>query len=175
MVAAIYRALHVHVTVGVQGLYVQLTSYGEHKPADVLVPVSATWMAKATALDITITDPTNKISLDRGTDKRPLVAAALRHKAKLQTHKKVLKEAGDQGLPFTKAPLVFETTGAMGEETQKWRKSIVEMDADQRITGAPKSRRKQGLEHTWFVNKFSSYWLQMFSMAHARIRAESAQ
>ena len=173
VVAAIYRALHVHVTVEVRGLYAQLTSYGEHKPADVLVPASATGTDKATALDITITDPTNKTALDRGSDRKPLVAAAVRHTVKLGTHKKALEEAGDQGLPFTKGPLVFETTGAMGEETQKWWKSIVEMEADQRIPGAPQSRREQGLEHTWSANKFSSYWLQTFSMSHARMQAES--
>ena len=61
-----------------------------------------------------------------------LVAAEVRHMGKLGTHKKALEEAGDQVLPFTKGPLVFETTGAMGEETQKWWKSIVEMEADQR-------------------------------------------
>ena len=79
VVAAIYRALHVHVTVEVRGLDVQLTSYGEHKPADMLVPASATGTDKATALDITITDPTNKTTLDRGSDRKPLVAAAGRH------------------------------------------------------------------------------------------------
>ena len=42
VVAAIYRALHVHVTVEVRGLYAQLTLYGEHKPEDVLVTASAT-------------------------------------------------------------------------------------------------------------------------------------
>ena len=56
MVAAIYRALRMHVTVEVRGLYAQLTSYGEHKPADVLVPASVTGTDKATALDITITE-----------------------------------------------------------------------------------------------------------------------
>ena len=50
-------------------LYAQLSSYGEHKPADVLVPASATGTDKATALDITITDPTNKTALDRGSDR----------------------------------------------------------------------------------------------------------
>ena len=47
-------------------------------------------------------------------------AAAVWHTVKLGTQKKALEEAGDQGLPLTKGPLVFETTGAMGEETQKW-------------------------------------------------------
>ena len=130
--------------VEVQGLYAQLTSYEEHTPADVLVPVSATGLDNATALDITITDPTNKTALDRGSDRKPLVAAALRHKVKLGTHKRALEEAGDQGLSFMKGPLVFETTGAMGEETQKLWKLIVEMEADQRIPGAPQSRREQG-------------------------------
>ena len=84
---------------------------------------------------------------------------------KLGIHKRALEEAGDQGLPFIKGPLVFETTGAMGEETQQWGKSIVEMEADQRTPGAPQSRREQGIEHTWSAHKFSSYWVQSFSMA----------
>ena len=46
------------------------------------------------------------------------MAAAVRHTVKLWTHKKALEEARDQGLPFTKGTLVFETTGAIGEETQ---------------------------------------------------------
>ena len=154
--AAIYRALHVHVTVEVRGMYAQLTSYEEHTPADVLVPASATGTGtdKATALDMTITDPTNKTALDRGSDRKPLVAAAVRHTVKLGTHKRALEEAGEQGPPFTKGPLLFETIGAMGEETQKWWKSIVEMEADRRIPGAPQSRWEQGLEHTWSANKF---------------------
>ena len=72
VVAAIYRALHVHVTVEVQGHELQSrcracmrnSPYGEHKAADVLVPASATGTDKATALDITITDPTNKTALE---------------------------------------------------------------------------------------------------------------
>ena len=56
-------------------------------------------------------DPTNKAALDRGSDRKPLVAAAVRHTVKPGTHKRVLEEAGDQGLPFTNGPLVFETTG----------------------------------------------------------------
>ena len=74
--------------------------------------------------------PKLKTALDSVIDRKPLVAAAVRHTVKLGTHKRVLEEAGDQGLPFTKGPLVFEATGAMGEEPQKWWKSIVEMEAD---------------------------------------------
>ena len=58
------------------------------------------------------------------------MAAAVRHMVKLGSHKRALEEAGDQGLPFTKGPLVFETTGAIREVTQKWWKSIVEMEAE---------------------------------------------
>ena len=155
VVAAIYKRLHVYVTVEMRGLYAQRISYGERKPADMLVAAAATGTAKATALDITITDPTNKTASDRGRDRKPLVAAAVRHTVKLGTHKKALEEAGDQGLPFTRRPLVFETTGAMGEETQKWWRSIVETKVDQRIPGASQSRQEQGLEHTWSANKFS--------------------
>ena len=74
--------------------------------------------------------PSNKTALDRESHRKPLVAAAVRHTVKLGTHKRALEEAGDQGLLFMKGPLVFETTGAMGEGTQKCWKSIVAMEAD---------------------------------------------
>ena len=35
------------------------------------------------------------------------------------------------------------------------------------------SRLEQGLEHTWSANKLASFWLQTFSMSHARMQAES--
>ena len=92
------------------------------------------------------------------------MAAAVRHTVKLGTHKKALEEAGDQGPCFTTGPLVFETTGAMGGDRQKWWTSIVDMEADQSIPGAPQSRQEQGLDHTWSANKFSSYWLHQNSM-----------
>ena len=99
VVAAIYRALHVHVTVEVWGLYAQLTSYWEQKPEDVLVPAHATGSDKATDLDITITDPTNKTALGRWSNRKPLVAAAVRHMVKLDTHKRALEEAGTKVSP----------------------------------------------------------------------------
>ena len=91
------------------------------------------------------------------------MTAAVRHTVKPEAHKKALEEARDQGLAFTKGLLFFETTGAMGEGTQKWWKSVIEMEADQRIPKTPHSRQ----EHTWSANKFSSYWLQTLSMPHA--------
>ena len=62
------------------------------------------------------------------------MAAAVRHTVKLGTHKRALEETGDQGLPFRKGSLVLERFGAMVEETQKWWKSIEEMEVDQTHT-----------------------------------------
>ena len=58
-------------------------------------------------------------------------------------------------------------------EPKPWWKSIVEMEADQRIPGAPQSRQEQGPEHTRSANKFSSFWRKVFSMPHARMQVES--
>ena len=88
---------------------------------------------------------TDKTTLEKGRERKPLVAAAVQHTFKLGTHERALEEAGDQCLPFTKDPLVVETTGAIGAETQKWWKSIVEMEVDQCRPGAPRSRQEQGL------------------------------
>ena len=166
VVAEIYRALHVHVTV-----VMRACAHNSPHTSGVLVPASSSGSDKATALDIAITDPTNKTALDRGCDRKPLVTAAVRHTGKSRTHKRALEEAADQGIPFTKGPLVFDKAGAMGEETHQWQKSIVEMEADQRMPGAPRSRREQWLEQTWSANKFSSCWLQNFSMSHDRMQA----
>ena len=161
------------MTVEVRGLYAQLTSYGEHKPADVLVPASATGADKAQALDITITDPTNRTALHNRSDKVPLKAASARHKAKLATHRAAVLEAGAGGLPFTKVPLVFETTGAMGKETQIWWEGIRQLHREAREGLGPTSRRETGMDWTWTANHFNTFWLQSISVAHARTQAES--
>ena len=85
----------------------------EHKPADAHISIGD--RDKAKALDITITDPTNKTALDRGSDRKPFVAAAVRHTVKLGTHKRALEEAGDQGVPFMKGPLVGGATDTVGD------------------------------------------------------------
>ena len=72
----------------------------------------------------------------------------------------------------TKVPLVFETTGAMGTETQKWWKEIGKMEKDQRGFGETTSRKDLGLDWTFTANGFASYWLQSISMSMARTLAE---
>ena len=158
-----------------RGLYSQLTSYGEHKPADVLVPASAVPDFTARALDVAITDPTCKSALDVNSHREPLRAARKRHDDKMATFQKALDAAGAAGLPFIKQPLVFETTGAMGTETQKWWKEMVALahKHDKDRQGGVRSRRQMGLEHTWSANDWSSFWLQRLSIAHARHQAES--
>ena len=173
IICEMYRSLRVDAKTEVRGLYAQLTSYGEYKPADVLVPASAIGASDAQALDVAITDPTGKVAVQRLSHRQPLKAAEIRHKDKMSTHRKALAVAGANGLPFTKVPLVFETTGAMGTETQKWWKEISRMEKDQRGLGESTSRKDLGLDWTFTANGFASYWLQSISMSMARTLAES--
>ena len=76
-------------------------------------------------------------------------------------------------LPFYKVPLAFETTGAMGKETQEWWDSVKKLEADRRGMAETTSRMQQGLEHTWSANNFATYWMQSIAMVHAREQAES--
>ena len=56
----LYRQeLHVPSEVEVAGLFSQLKSDGQHRPADVLVPASASEGGVAQALDVVVTDPTS--------------------------------------------------------------------------------------------------------------------
>ena len=164
--------LQIHVDVEVRGLFAQLTSYGEHKPADILEPASALGGDKPRALDLAITDPTSKSSLDTSSHTTALKAAHNRHTEKMGTFRRAEASAGGAGLSFSKLPIVFETTGAMGEETKKWWDQMMVI-ASETANGCHLSRRARGLEHTWSANSWSSYWLQRISMAHARHQAES--
>ena len=156
------------------GLYAQLGSNGEFRPADVLVPASATESGKAQGLDVTITDPTTKTSLEKESDINPLKAAAEAHRRKMEVHARhVAMSPGE--LPFDKVPLAFETTGAMGVETQKWWKEVLKLEADCGTRGEndAANRMLQGMACTWTATRFESYWMQAISMAQAREQAET--
>ena len=167
------KGLKVEAQAEVGGLFSQLKSDGRYRPADVLVPASASGGDEAQALDVVITDPTCKTSLEKLSHKEALKAASEAHKRKMQRYQRQLEDAGQAGLPFVKVPLAFETTGAMGKETQDWWKSVLELEQRERGDVAAPSRRDMGLEHTWTANSFASYWLQSMSMVNARAQAES--
>ena len=91
VIASMYRSLSIHVDVEVRGLYAQLASYGEHKPADILVPASAVGEGDtARALDIAITDPTCKTALDASSHTHARKAAHNRHTEKMGSYRKAL-------------------------------------------------------------------------------------
>ena len=165
--------LKVATEVEVAGLFSQLKSDGQHRPADVLVPASASEGGVAQALDVVVTDPTSKSGLRLHSDKVPLKAASEAYMRKMQGYRRQLEIAGQAGLPFVKVPLAFETTGAMGEETQQWWQSVLRLESEQRGDMLLPSRRELGEDHTWTANSFVSFWLQSISMAHARKQAES--
>ena len=135
------------------------------------VPPAASVTKKAMAIDITIVDPTTKTSLGLLSDSTNLTASKA-HEKKMQLHAQQVA-ASDTELDFDKVPLAFETTGAMGKETQKWWDSVVKLERKNRAQGEPTSRMLLGLEHTWSANNFQTYWLQRISMAHAMEQAEA--
>ena len=130
------------------------------------MPPSAADGGSFKALDVTITDPTNQSNLKKHSDTRALAAAAEAHKKKMECYKKQLEAAGQAGLPFEKKPLAFETTGAMGKETQEWWKSVLKLARDSQP-------RLAQSDTTWTARKFSPYYLQLISMTLARSQAES--
>ena len=161
-----YQELGIGAEKEVRGLFSQLTSDGDHRPADVLVPPSATGGGLHWALDVTITDPTNKTNLERHSDTRALAAATRVHNKKLEIFRRQLEAAGPAGLQFEKKPLAFEATGAMGKETQEWWKGVVKLATE-------RQRHHVQEQQTWTANGFSSYYLQLISMTLARTNAES--
>ena len=83
-----------------------------------------------------------------------------------------MDDLGD--VPYEFQPLAFETTGAMGVETQKWWARMVSEDTQRRKDcGEPSSRQLCGLPATWAANSFKTFWLQSFAMVQARTQANS--
>ena len=120
-------AVRANYGVEVRRLYRQLTSDGEHKPADVLVHAGSVhqdeYPGKALALDVALTDQTTITALGLNSHQRPLAAAVSRHNDKLSTHRSAQRQAVQDGsgpLPFDKAPIVIETSGAFSSFTQAW-------------------------------------------------------
>ena len=139
-------------------MFSQLKSDGRYRPADVLVPASASGGDEAQALDVVITDPTCKTSLEKLSHKEALKAASEAHKRKMQRYQRQLEDAGQAGLSFVKVPLAFETTGAMGKETQDWWKSVLELEQRERGDVVAPSRRDMGLE-SYLDSKFVCFVL----------------
>ena len=69
-------------------------------------------------MDVTVGDPTCDTYVQHSS-KDALFAAAKRHQRKMQLHEKRIELTGAH-TDFDFQPLAFETTGAMGKETQKW-------------------------------------------------------
>ena len=179
-----YREVRASYGVEVRGLYALLTSYGEHKPADFLVHSGSVhedqYPGKAVALDVAVTDPTTHTSINtHHSDREPLAAAKARHQQKKGTHTRAERQAARDGtgpLPFEKAPIVMETSGAFSKFTQDWFKKLVRVDKAQqawRGNGVYSSRRLRNLDWTWSANSFGSWHSQCISVAHARMQAQA--
>ena len=70
---------------------------------------------------------------------------------------------------------MFEVSGGMAGETQKWWGTVLALERAKRQPGDPTSRRELGLDHTWTANKFATFWLQSIGMQYACARAGSVQ
>jgi len=182
IIAEMYKDLHALYGVEVSGLYRQLTSHGEHKPADILVysgSVHEKWHPGSNlALDVAVTDPCSQTALDAGSSRTPLIAAKIRHDAKKNNHRRAEARATADNtgpLDFKKIPLVFETSGAFSKDTALWFQQMVNADTQQqREVGHAvwTNRRLRELEWTWSANSFRSWHSQRLAMAHARLTAK---
>ena len=171
-IAAMFKqGLRVPAETEVGNLYSQRRSDNSFRPADVVRHGNG-GDQQAAAMDITIGDPTCDSYIALESHKIKLKTAAEKHKHKMDLHRRRVNDLGD--VPYVFQPLAFETTGAMGAETQKWWASIVSEDAELRKDrGEPGSRLLCGLPATWAANSFKTFWLQSFAMVQARTQANS--
>ena len=135
---------------------------GSKRPADLLIARAG---EVDEAIDVCFGDPTTSTYITKNSWKKPLVAANSRHEKKMGDYNDWKAKAGTQGLPFRLTPLAFETTGAMGKDTQKWFKAMVRLNKEMRgeDMGETASRMQQGVDCTWSANNFKGFWKQRFS------------
>ena len=154
--------------------YAQLRSDNSFRLADV-VRYGNGGDQRDVVMDATIAHPTCATYIAKESHKIKLKAAAERHKDKMGLHEKRVGMFGQRN-DYDFQPLSFETTGAMGEDAQKWWVGIVKEDTKLRKErGETSSRQINGLPCTWAANSFKSFWLQSFSMAQARTQARSVE
>ena len=154
----------------VGGLYSSVDPDGSKRPADLLIAQPG---QADEALDVCFGDPTTDTYIKKSSWKKPLVTAQSRHDTKMDQYNDYKARAGAQGLPFRLTPLAFETTGAMGVETQKWFKKMIKLNAAIKgeDIGETKSRMQQGVPCTWSANTFKGFWKQRISFFIAMDRA----
>ena len=118
-------------------------------------------------------DPSATTYINLGSDRTPLKAASTRFQIKKGHHTSAMDQASAQGitLQFDQLPLVFESTGAFGTETQSWFSQMVKTSKDL----GQRSLALSGAPHTWPANAFSSFWSQRLSLVQAMHQAESMQ
>ena len=123
------KGLKVEARTEVAGLFSQLKSDGRYGQLLCLYQHRLQGEDEAQALDVVIMDPTFKVSLEKLSHKEELSPAAEAHKRKMQHYRRQLEDAGQQAeLLCVKVPLAFETTGAMGRETQEWWEAVLELE-----------------------------------------------
>lgn len=150
------------------------------KPADIGLPSSVHGTRKLLALDIGLVDPTS--TCYRGAASRtPLKAARKRENDKLNKHRRAVETLGETAIDCELIPLIFETTGAFGQEARRWwEKFAMPLAAKRELTNQclstlPGAGSDPNLLHTWTANTWPALMLQKIDWMLGVALAEKAQ
>jgi len=175
LVVEMYKWCGISVGRETRGLYAHLGGEGSQRPADVLVPASATPEGESRwALDISIVDPSCATYLAQGSASQSLRAAKIKEDKKVAAHKRFADLAAARGTPldFKVIPLVFESTGAMGPSAKNWFDYMVKLHNKVRHSA---SLSELGAPSAFSANSFSSHFSQRLSLVQARHQAEGVE
>ena len=75
---------------------------------------------------------------------------------------------------YTKIPIVYEATGAIGKEAKNMMKKVMLKLRDQHPSGIP-TPSEVGLDSHWGATSFKSHWTQKFATLLAKNRSKVVQ
>lgn len=143
------------------------------RPADIGILPAVHGTEKLLALDVSVVSPvtSNFVSTGRNFNPKPLQAALAKEKQKLDENNEwVAREAIDP--VYKKMPVVFESTGAMGESAQDWFKMVMILFHRKFPEGICRSS-PIGLERHWGATSFQAHYHQKFALSLAKSRGKS--
>ena len=149
-----FKEVQLPVEKEMAGLYAN----SEMRPADFLLPPLSSHLDRA--IDVTFADPRDKVNVERGSFRQPLLAADQAEVDKVRAHEKAVDEHGFGVLHFDKVPAAFEVTGAFGKEVLKLWKEAKSLHKG--LFGGQNYIKLQ-MPRTWTAFTFSQMYPQLLS------------
>ena len=145
------------------------------RPADIGLTAQTFGTQKLLALDMSVTW-SDSFTKEKAMNSEPLKLAGEKEEEKKRLDVQKNRSANGNLIQakYTKIPIVYEATGAIGKEAKDMMKKVMLKLRDQHPSGIP-TPSQVGLESHWGATSFKSHWTQKFATHLAKHRSKVVQ